>query len=70
MDGSSMGDDHLGHADIDAKRLRSRTMLRAHLAQIALQGGKGRGLTAARWFAYLAHIDYVKIDEIAKSCET
>jgi hypothetical protein len=71
--------------ELGFKRHRSRTLLRAHLAiidhllaievpdpffaQIALQGGKGRGLAAARWFAYLAHIDYVKIDEIAKSCK-
>lgn len=34
MDSGGMGDDHFGHADINAKRHRSRTLLRAHLAII------------------------------------
>ena len=40
------------------------------LAEIALQGGKSCGLAAARRFAYLAHIHYVEIDEIAEGSET
>ncbi|WP_439521892.1 hypothetical protein [Marivita sp.] len=34
MDSGGMGYDHLGNADIDAKRHRSRTLLRPHLAVV------------------------------------
>jgi len=37
------------------------------LPQNALQGGQGRGFAAALRFAYLAHIAYVDVDEIASA---
>ena len=80
--GCRMGDDHLDHADIDAEGHRTGTLLGAHLAvvdqllpvevpdlllaQIALERLERGGLAATRRFAYLAHIDYVEIDEIAE----
>lgn len=36
------------------------------VAQIALERLERGGLAATRRFAYLAHIDYVEIDEIAR----
>ena len=80
--GCRVGDDHLDHPDIDPERHRARTLLRPHLAvvdkllpvevpdlllaQIALERLERGGLAATRRFAYLAHIDYVEIDEIAE----
>jgi len=77
-----MGDDHLDHADVDPESDRTGALLRAHLAvvdellpvevpdlllaQIALERLERGGLAATRRFAYLAHIDYVEIDEIAE----
>ncbi len=80
--GCRMGDDHLDHADIDAEGHRTGALISAHLAvvdqllpvevpdlllaQIALERLERGGLAATRRFAYLAHIDYVEIDEIAE----
>ena len=85
MHGRRMGDDHLDHANIDPERHRSRTLLCAHLAvvdqllpievanlllsEIALERRERGGLAATRRFPYLAHIGYMKIDEVAKGLE-
>ena len=80
-----MGDDHLDHADVDPERHRARTLLRTHLAvvdwllpvevpdlllaQIALERRERGGLSATRRFPYLAHIGYIKVNEVTKGLE-
>ncbi|MEM6311635.1 MAG: hypothetical protein AAF754_16485 [Pseudomonadota bacterium] len=77
-----MGDDHLDHTDIYAELHRTCALVCSHIAvvdqllpvevpyllfaQISLKRLERGGLAATRRFAYLAHIHYVQIDEIAE----